>query len=67
MYRDIAKTLIALIVVLVVIMFYAKVRREKMSVGGHWGQAMTYGHSPMTLPAFGLSGYYEDVPVPTWA
>ncbi len=41
--------------------------REKMSVGAHWVQDGTYGHTAGTLPAFDYSGYYEDVPTDSYA
>lgn len=40
---------------------------EKMSAGAHWGTAGSYGHTPSTLATYGYSGYYEDVPTPSWA
>lgn len=40
---------------------------EGMSVGAHWDTEGTYGHTASTLPTFGLSGYYEDVPTASWA
>jgi hypothetical protein len=40
---------------------------EKMSAGAHWAQAGTYGRTADTLPAYGLSGYYADVPTEWYA
>lgn len=60
---------VALIVVIIIIVVLA-VRydeREKMSVGAHWDGDAAYGHSADTLPSFGLSGYNEGVPTPSWA
>lgn len=41
---------------------YSGFSKEGMSVGAHWDTDGSYGHTASTLPAFGLSGYYEDVP-----
>lgn len=46
---------------------YSGFSKENMSVGAHWVQEGTYGHTGDTLPSFGLSGYYEDVPTDTSA
>lgn len=45
---------------------YSGYSKENM-VGAHWDQTGTYGHTGPTLPTYGYSGYYEDVPTPAWA
>lgn len=58
----------AVIIFLLVVIYYMwyeckyKSDSETMMSTAHWDQAGTYGHTPATLPSFGLSGYYADVP-----
>jgi hypothetical protein len=46
---------------------YSGYSKERMGVGSHWDQLGTYGHTGATLPTYGLSGYYADVPTSPWA
>lgn len=46
---------------------YSGFSKENMSVGAHWDTDGTYGHTASTLPAFGLSGYYEDTPTDSFS
>ena len=41
--------------------------KDAMSVGAHWDTDGTYGHTAATLPSFGLSGYYGDVPTDSYS
>jgi hypothetical protein len=46
---------------------YSGCSKEGMMSTAHWDTDGTYGHTGPTLPAYGLSGYYEDAPTAPWA